>query len=298
MVDALDSKSSSGNRVSVRVRPPAPPRKMHKKESHFTCRCLGGFLAGLVLCANATSIFAWSADGHNAIGMLALDQLKVDTRERLESVVGELNEETVSEACNWPDVIREEQEWEWAKPLHYVNIPRGESDYQASRDCRNGRCATVAIKKFATWLAEPQRGEEARWQGFAWLCHLVADLHQPLHAGFGDDRGGNEVEITVRGEVMNLHYYWDRELASHQVGDWQRLYQHLHTEPLEPIAGSWSSNEVDAWTEESHQLAASMAYPPANVVTADWEQQAWIIARERMRLAAMRLAWVLETILE
>jgi hypothetical protein len=252
-------------------------------------------LAALVLYVNATPTLAWSTDGHNAIGMLALDQLQAETRERLESVVGELNEQAVSEACNWPDMIRGEQEWEWARPLHYVNIPRGQNDYQASRDCRNGRCATVAIKKFATWLAEPQRGEEARWQGFAWICHLVADLHQPLHAGFDDDRGGNDVEITVRGEVMNLHYYWDRELAGHQVSDWKALYQHLRAVPIEPITGYWSSREVDAWTEESHQIAATKAYPPANVVTDDWERQAWAIASERMRLAAARLAWVLET---
>jgi hypothetical protein len=258
---------------------------------------LGTLLAGLVLIASAPSTFAWSEDGHTAIGMLALDQLQADTRAQLESIVGDLNEQTIAEACNWPDMIREEEAWEWSKPLHYVNIPRGQANYQASRDCASGRCATVAVKKFATWLAEPQRGERARWQAFAWLCHLVADLHQPLHAGFGDDRGGNEVVIMVRGETMNLHYYWDREVAKSQAADWEILYQHLRAEPLEPMTGPWSTDEVDRWTEESHQIAATKAYPPASTIDEHWERQAWGIAKERMRLAAARLALIINTVL-
>jgi hypothetical protein len=252
----------------------------------------------MVSYATAGFVFAWSADGHNAIGMLVLDQLQADTRQRLETVVGELNEQTVSDACNWPDVIREEEEWEWAKPQHYVNIPRGEFTYLESRDCRDRLCATGAIKKYAAELGDPSLAKQKRREAFAWLCHLVADLHQPLHAGFADDRGGNELEITVRGELMNLHYYWDRELASHQVGDWQHLYEHLQTEPIERITGDWSSDEVDGWTEESHQIAASMAYPPTPEISEDWERQAWEVAQERMRLAAARLAWVLETVIK
>jgi hypothetical protein len=216
----------------------------------------------------------------------------------LEAVTGALNGKTVSEACNWPDVIRDEKEWEWSKPQHYVNIPRGETTYLESRDCREGLCITGAIKKYADELGDPSLDAEKRWQAFAWLCHLVADLHQPLHAGFGDDRGGNDVQVTARGKEMNLHYFWDHELSKHQVGGWKELYRHLQAKPLEPLAGEWSPKLVDAWTEESHRLAATKAYPPTPEIDEAWESQSWGVARERMRLAAARLAWILEAIIE
>ena len=63
------------------------------------------------------------------------------------------------------------------------------------------RCATQAIKFFAAGLTNPQATpEQQRWKSLAWLCHLVGDLHQPLHAGFADDRGGNNVEVIFEDE--------------------------------------------------------------------------------------------------
>jgi S1/P1 Nuclease len=28
------------------------------------------------------------------------------------------------------------------------------------------------------------------------IAHLVGDIHQPLHAGFAEHRGGNSVDVT------------------------------------------------------------------------------------------------------
>ncbi len=41
--------------------------------------------------------------------------------------------------------------------------------------------------------------------------HLVADLHQPLHA-IVDDKGGNDAIVQFNGRQTNLHRLWDVDL--------------------------------------------------------------------------------------
>jgi len=240
---------------------------------------------------------AWSAPVHNAIGMLAIGRLQDDTRDQLKGLVGRLDEETINQACKWPDVIREEAEWEWSKPLHYINIPRGDFSYQASRDCPDGRCAAEAIKHYARVLTKPRNTPQQNWQAFAWLCHLVADLHQPMHAGFADDRGGNEYEVTVSGEAMNLHYFWDHVVVMAHTDDWRDLSGLVQASPAPPLKLGWAPHDVDKWTDESHALAVEKAYPPSADISASWHQQSQQIAIERINLAAARLALVIETLL-
>lgn len=258
------------------------------------------FLCIMLICllqSVGNEVSAWSTPGHNAIGVLAIERLQDDTRSRLEAIAGALDPAALSTACNWPDVIREEAAWEWSKPQHYINIPHGESNYSQSRDCPDGLCATEAIKRYAVELAKAANDNEQGWQAFAWLCHLVADLHQPMHAGFADDRGGNDYALIVDDETINLHYFWDRVLVDRNAGDWQDLLGHLQQAPAPDLQPGWQPSDVDGWTNESHALAVEWAYPPTDGISACWEQQAWKIAVERMNLAAARLALIIETVL-
>lgn len=258
-------------------------------------RQLYTILTCLLLLSYSNGTPAWSGPVHNAIGMLAIGRLQDDTRDQLEGLVGVLDEESIGRACNWPDVIREKAQWEWSKPLHYINIPRGDFSYQASRDCPDGRCATEAIKHYAGELSKPVNTRQVRWQAFAWLCHLVADLHQPMHAGFADDRGGNDYEVVVRGETINLHYFWDHVVVMAHADDWRELSRLVQASPAPSLKPGWVPDDVNEWTNESHELAKLSAYPPSREISATWGQQSLQIAVERINLAAARLALVVES---
>ena len=254
-------------------------------------------LACISLFGYSDNSHAWGEDGHTAIGVLAISQLQADIRSKLEAVVGPLDEQALMEACNWPDAVRETKEWEWSQPQHYVNIPRGDFNYLESRDCPHQICATQAIKKYAAELANQGTNKEGRQQAFAWLCHLVGDLHQPMHAGFADDRGGNEFEIVVRNENMNLHQFWDSELINHHTDGWRDLVERLQTNSPTAATSTWSPESVNGWTDESHALAAEQAYPASREIDEAYEQQSWELAQQRMRLAASRLAQIINTVL-
>jgi hypothetical protein len=146
----------------------------------------------LAIAGYSISAFSWGANGHTAVGILAVEQLQPQTLLMLKEIVNPLTKQAMAEACNWPDVIRETEAGKWSSPLHYINIPRGDEIYTKTRDCpphseQPGSadhppqyCATESIKYFAAGLADPQASREQRWQSFAWLCHLVGDLRHSL----------------------------------------------------------------------------------------------------------------------
>ena len=261
----------------------------------------------MVLCGLSGNAFSWGHDGHTAIGILAVEQLPPATVLELKSIVSPLTKQTMAEACNWPDVIRETEEGKWSSPLHYVNIPRGDATYSGPRDCpvHSGHpasaerpaqyCVTESIKHFAAGLADTQASPEQRWQAFAWLCHLVGDLHQPLHTGFADDRGGNNVEVVFNNEPINLHHFWDSALIRQRAGSWQYLVGELSEFPPVQAGTGWSPDMVDEWTNESHELAIQRSYPSTNIIDEDFAQNSWVIVQQQIRLASSRLAWIINT---
>lgn len=253
----------------------------------------------LIAISMSNNVFAWSYDGHGVIGILAINQLHPDARLMLDKILGDLNETTLIKACNWPDDVRKTAEWGWSEPLHYVNLPRGETRYSPARDCPEQQCAPGAIKDYAAVLGDPAANPEERRQAFAWLCHITGDLHQPLHVGFADDRGGNKVEVVFRDETMDLHEVWDGALIEHRVGDWQALLSFLHTYHVdEQASDNWTADMVDQWTEESHQLVLQSVYPQYKEISFQYEEESWELAQQRILKAASRLALIINTVLK
>ena len=239
----------------------------------------------------------WGHEGHLQIGKLALQAADSNTAARVWQLLGSNDMEALAKACNWPDRIQKTPRWKWAETQHFVNIPRAASQYERERDCPDGLCVTEAIKKYAGHLADSRRDRKSRWRAFAWLCHLTGDLHQPLHAGYRDDRGGNKVEIIYRGEAANLHEFWDRVLIQErlpQSSDWQKR----SAENTQQRAGMhWNPSEVDGWTSESHALVKQASYPPDPVIGADFADQSWLLIQLQWLKAGKRLAQILNATL-
>ena len=47
------------------------------------------------------------------------------------------------------------------------------------------------------------------------LVHFIADMHQPMHCGRPNDRGGNDVKVKWFGSSTNLHHVWDSDLINY-----------------------------------------------------------------------------------
>ena len=261
-------------------------------------------LVCLTMTGYSPEAVSWGRDGHTAIGVLAVNQLQPEALQQLESILKPLTRQAVAEACTWPDDYREAEEGEWSGPLHYINIPRGEEVYTEPRDCPEQphsagqpakHCATEAIKFYARELVRPQATDEQRWRSFAWLCHLVADLHQPMHAGFADDRGANDVKVVFRDWEMNLHHFWDSALINQRAGSWQYLVGQLNPFPPVQAGSEWSPSMVNDWTNNSHRLAKEKAYPANPHIDEAFAQQSWELVQQQISLAAVHLALIINS---
>lgn len=252
------------------------------------------FSALLILPAFAS---AWGPEGHRIIGVDALNLLDDKARSAIVEILGGESPAILDEACSWPDSVRKTPAWEWSAPLHFVNIPRTSAHFDRQRDCPDGMCITDAIARYANELVRPDLGPERRWQALAWVCHLAGDLHQPLHAGYKDDRGGNYVEIEYRGETENLHQFWDRVLIRSRLGandTWTRpCKEHDHSDMPMVL----KVVEFASWTDESHEIAGTSAYPPGRIIDEVFADQSWLIIRQQWQKASWRLARILNATL-
>lgn len=264
----------------------------------FFVRIFIATLASCVLFSYTTIAIAWGPDGHTAIGIMAINQLQPDARRELTNILKLLDEQAILEACNWPDAVRETEEWDWSAPHHYINIPRGDFVYLESRDCPDQLCATQAIKRYAAELGNREASKVQRKQAFAWLCHLVGDLHQPLHAGFADDRGGNDFDVIFQDAQMNLHSFWDFELINQNAGSWQRLASLLSSSLVVPANSDWSPEMVNEWTNESHSLAQLRVYPTKMKIDESYERQSWELVQQRIISATSHLALIINSVLQ
>jgi len=222
-----------------------------------------------------------------------LPMLDDSARAAVVEILGGDSDKAFGEACNWPDTVRETPQWEWSARMNYVNIPRSARHYQRERDCPDGMCVTEAILKYANELSRPELDTKRHWQAFAWLCHLTGDLHQPLHAGYRDDRGGNEVDVEYQGKPYNLHQFWDSVIIRERLGSgasWTRPYA---GSSWNQAPATWSPQDTVSWTDESHALAADFAYPPGRVIDEQFADQSWLIIRQQWQKASQRLAQIL-----
>jgi len=241
--------------------------------------------------------FAWGSEGHRIVGVNALPMLDDSARATVLEILGGDSARIIGEACSWPDKVRETPKWEWSAPMHYVNIPRSALHYQRERDCADGMCVTEAISRYANELGAPGLDPERRWQAFAWLCHLAGDLHQPLHAAYLDDRGGNYVEIEYKNKHDNLHQFWDRVVIRDRLGRNDRWTRPYPDSEWTTARDHWNPKDTVSWTDESHALAGRSAYPPGRVIDENFADQSWLIIRQQWQKASARLAQVLNAVI-
>ena len=259
------------------------------------------FIVGITCLFLSPSVLSWGAEGHRVIGAAAFEMLDDTARSEVLALLGNPPlsgvEESLTAACGWPDTVRKDAKWNWSAPLHYVNIPRHTPHYAPDRDCPDGRCVAEGIVHFANRLAYPARDNDKRFQDFAFVCHLVADLHQPLHAGFRDDRGATSVKVEFHGEEWNLHQFWDSVNVRAHLEDEPAMVRRLVERGRLQASADWNPAEVKTWTEESHALAVDRAYPEGKVIDEAFSLKSWELTLVQWQLASERLARVLNATL-
>ena len=268
--------------------------------SHFThlpacvaMTLLQRFMFAALLSAPAV-VFAWGPAAHRMVGELAEARLSPAAQAHARDLLGG---QSLADVAPWADEIRNDPAqralWRATAPLHYINFSDSACRYRANRDCAGGRCIVAGIERNMRVLGDRRRSDAERGQALRLLVHLVGDVHQPLHAGYRRDRGGNGYQVQWKKRGTNLHRVWDSPvLASRGLG-WRKHARELARRPL-PKAGGAPA----AWAEESCRMTRDEGiYPRGHRLDDGYARVMRPLAERRIREAAARLAAVLEKLL-
>jgi len=228
---------------------------------------------------------AWGPLGHHAVASYAQQQLQPGARAEIERLLGLEPGATLVSISTWADETRDRA----TAPWHYVNLPRESCAYVEARDCPGGNCVVRAIEDQLKILKSAAPDAE-RLTALKYVVHLVADIHQPLHAGFADDRGGNQYQVNIKGRGSNLHALWDGDVVSHVGAGLEQLLDRL----AKARPPTWiSAIDLAQVARESCELVQGKDfYPPRKVPDEYLDKHASIVVN-RLQLAGLRLASLL-----
>nr|WP_310525157.1 S1/P1 nuclease [Polymorphobacter sp.] len=220
----------------------------------------------LVLSAPA---FAWGEYAHRLTVRIASVQLTPHARAEVRRILAGASAvdtpacplRTIEDASTWPDCVRAlPDRFAFSFPWHYQNINVCQP-FDITAKCPNGDCITAQISKQLAIAADRRVSPAARAQAMAFVVHFVGDLHQPLHIGEKNDRGGNDVLAAYGAKApdrMNLHRIWDSDLAERALTEPPAI---TSRSPSATERQEWARGTVSDWARESWDLSRTIAYP-------------------------------------
>jgi hypothetical protein len=263
---------------------------------------------------------AWGPDGHRIVGELAQRQLTPQAAAAVADLLRGEQEPSLAGVANWADTLRQSDPDRFKKTQkwHYDDFPRGDCDFVPPRDCPDGNCVIEQIPAQEKILADTTQPRQARIDALKFLVHFVGDVHQPFHAGYADDKGGNDFQVSLRTDIQpqdyalasyvdgvmgtNLHAVWDYYIiarhgeSAHRYAD--ELAARTTPDAKAPADETTTGGEARDWALESCRIvAAESLYPSAHKLDAAYLDQMRPIAERRLIQAGHRLAAVLNTAL-
>jgi len=191
----------------------------------------------------------WGQTGHRTIGEIATDHLTNRARKKIEKLLDGHNLAYVS---TFGDEIKSDKRYDKYYTWHYVNFPIG-SRYEDSNKEEKGDIMT-GMEHCISVLKDENASREDQVFHLKLLVHLIGDLHQPLHVGRAEDRGGNDIEVSWHYKKSNLHRVWDTQMIESWNMSYTELEQNMGQLSKEQIRSIENGSLLD-WMYDSRELA-------------------------------------------
>lgn len=241
-----------------------------------------------VSCLISAQASAWGQIGHRVTGKIAEQYLSPEAKAQIAAL---LPNETLAEASTYADEMRSNPDEFWQKtagPFHYVTVPEGKHYHEVGAPEQGD--SVTALTQFRKTLLSPTSSKSEKQLALRFIVHIIGDLHQPLHAGNGTDRGGNDVKVRFFWDDSNLHRVWDsgmidrRQLSYTEWSDW------LGAKISVQEAKEWNDTNPETWITESTQIRDTIYPEDANRMGWDYLYNHLPTATTRLQQASVRIA--------
>jgi hypothetical protein len=268
-------------------------------------KCLLTYISIFCLAIISSQVFAFGADGHRAVTKIAENHLSEKTATAIRAIT---NNADLSELSLWPDQIRGIPKWKKSKYWHYMNIADHESLETAKRSSKGD--VLSALNHYYKQLNDSRLPDSERRQALSFFIHFAADIHQPLHVGRRDDRGGNSIAVKwpKKSRQKNLHWVWDSGLINSSKLSIEDYAEKLDSANKQQIH-RWQQDSFLDWAVESKMLRTQvyefglkiptekLAKKPLSI-SQDYINRNKPIVEKRLLMAGIRIAGQLNKIFD
>ncbi|WP_422897651.1 S1/P1 nuclease [Polaribacter staleyi] len=189
----------------------------------------------------------WGPTGHRTTGKIAEKHLTNKAKRKIDKL---LKGQSLAFVATYGDEIKSDKKYNEFYSWHYVNMDLDEKYADAEKNPKGD--LVTGIQKCIQVLKDENSAEEDKVFYLKMLVHLVGDLHQPLHIGQREDKGGNGIQVQWFGNGTNLHTVWDSKM----IEEWNMSYIELANN-----AEDLSKKEIKAiekgtlvdWVDEVHE---------------------------------------------
>lgn len=245
----------------------------------------------LVVLSYSPAAFSWGKTGHRIVGEIAQRNLDAKALKGIKELAGN---EDLSRVSNWPDEIRSDPKMGYTSPWHYVSIPTGKTYFDQKRN-KDGD-VIEALYRFEDTLRDPKATKEQKLDSLRFLVHMTGDMHQPLHVGLAEDRGGNSIKVKWFKTETNLHSLWDEELVDFEKLSFTEYASYLNHYSKDEKK-EWEKGSFIDWAKESQELRPKVYdLPESGNVSYEYNYKVKPIIEQRFKQAGLRLAHVLNKI--
>jgi len=263
------------------------------------------FLGAVLLLVSQVS--CWGSDGHAIVATVAQSLL---TAQALKGIQQYLNGQAMNQVSSVADDYDHTAPGKWSEALHFVNMNRGETQYDAGTDCEESPgCVVSAVLNYTQILkqhiAAGKTLSSDEPNALVFLIHFVGDAHQPLHVGWADDLGGNHIKCTFFGDKTELHAVWDSMIIDRYNNDYSSFAQELTSNiqsnsTIIPLYTK-SMNPVD-WADESFSYVRNVVYTGVSgsnpQLGGAYYQMSLPVVKERLTAAGVRLGYLVNSLFQ
>tara|TARA_R110002012_G_C11675852_1_gene613642 strand:- start:474 stop:1247 length:774 start_codon:yes stop_codon:yes gene_type:complete len=246
-------------------------------------------LLTLLVQVSFANAYDWSKTGHRTTGEVAQRHL---TKKAKKAIAEILDGQSLPLVSTYADDIKADRTYKEFSAWHYVNFP-ADKKYTEVAPSQYGDIV-VGIEKCVAIVKNENSTKEDKAFYLKLLVHLVGDLHQPMHAGREEDKGGNDIQLQWFGKGTNLHRLWDSNMIDDYGMSYTELADNLPTLNKNQVKNIQKGNVFD-WVEESQDLANEL-YNSVEVgekLGYEYSYKYWGMVESQLQKGGLRLAKVL-----
>ncbi len=234
----------------------------------------------------------WSKTGHRVIGDVAQEELNGKARRAIKEL---LDGQSLASISNFADEIKADRSFRKFSAWHYVNFP-ADKEYSDVEPSPYGDLVT-GIQKCIEIVKNKSSSKTDKVFYLKMLVHLIGDLHQPMHIGRLEDKGGNDIQLQWFGRGSNLHKVWDVNMINDYGMSYFELANSLPELNKKEIKAIQQGTILN-WVEESQDVANQL-YESVEVgekLAYRYSYTWWGTVETQLQKGGLRLAKVLNDI--